>query len=204
MTKIRLMLAGLASLVLFSAAEAQQDKMAPNGTGEATIYRDVGFEGPAVYIARATPDLGLTWPVRSVRVKKGLWEICSRTNYRGRCVKVAADDPDISGRTGFFDTVKSMRPLGGPQIQPPLPPQPPIPPAGTSLRGMSAEFFPAPGTNGYRMLSCANGGSTANCAAKTADTFCRNVGWNGSKTETQETISGRVYLADVLCVRSGF
>jgi hypothetical protein len=70
---------------------------------------------------------------------------------------------------------------------------------------MGAEFFPAPrNRNGSRVLSCRNGGSTANCAARTADEFCRSAGWNGSAHETQQTEARRVYLADVLCVRSGF
>ncbi len=201
MTTTRLMLTAFVGLAVAATAGAQQDKMAPIGIGEATIYRDVNFSGPAVYVGEAKPDLGLNWPVRSVRVKRGTWEICSRTRYRGRCATVAADEPDLRGRTGFFDNVQSMRPLGGPQIQPPVAP---TPPAGPSLRGMGAEFFPAPGQYNMRILSCPNGNSTANCAAKTADNFCRGAGWNGSTSESQESVNGRVYLADVLCVRSGF
>ena len=206
-TTTKFMLTAFAGLAVATTAGAQQDKMAPMGVGEATIYRDVNFSGPAVYVGRANPDLGLNWPVRSVRVKKGTWEICSRTRYRGRCAIVASDDPDLRGRTGFFDNVQSMRPMGGPQILPPVgpqPPTPPAPPAGTSLRGMGAEFFPAPGQYGVRILSCPNGDSTANCAARTADQFCQSAGWNGSTSESQETVNRRVYLADVLCVRSGY
>lgn len=183
-----------------SAGLAQTDKMAPIGRGEATIYRDLGFQGPAVYVAEAKPNLGLSWPVRSIRVRSGTWELCARTRYRSPCARVSADEPDLRNVSRVLYAVQSMRPLGGVV----RPPEPPAPPAGQSLRGMSAEFFTAPGVNGYRMLSCPDGGSTANCAARTADNFCRSVGYAGSASETQETVNRRVYLADVLCTRTGY
>ena len=201
MTKTRLILAAVAGLAIAATAVAQTDKMAPIGQGEATIYRDIGFQGPAVYVGEAKENLGLAWPVRSIRVRTGLWELCARTRYRAPCARVSADEADLSRVSRLLYRVQSMRPLGGPAIQPPRPPEPP---AGTSLRGMGAEFFPAPGRYNVRVLSCSNGNSTANCAARTADEFCRSAGWNGSANESQESINGRVYLADVLCVRSGF
>lgn len=197
----RLMLAAFAGLAITATAGAQTDKMAPIGQGEATIYRDTGFQGPAVFVGEAKSDLQLNWPVRSIRVRTGLWELCARTRFRSPCVRVSADEADLRRVSRLLYAVQSMRPLGGPQIQPPVAP---TPPAGASLRGMGAEFFPAPGQYNLRILSCTNGNSTANCAAQTADNFCRSAGWNGSKSESQESINGRVYLADVLCVRSGF
>lgn len=197
----RLTLTVLAVLAAATTAGAQTDKMAPHGQGEATIYRDLNFQGPAVFVGEAKPNLQLSWPVRSIRVRSGLWELCARTRYRAPCAKVSADEADLRNVSRVLYAVQSMRPLGGPQIQPPRPPEPP---AGTSLRGMGAEFFPAPGRYNVRILSCPNGNSTANCAARTADDFCRSAGWNGSTSESQESINGRVYLADVLCVRSGF
>lgn len=188
----------LAGLALAAPVAAQTDKMAPSGRGEATIYRDTGFQGSAVFIDRANPNLALSWPVRSIRVRSGQWQLCSRTNFRGRCATVSADEPDIRGRTGFFDQVQSMRPLGGPG---PLPPTPGVP-EGTSLRGMSAEFFPAPGERGLRIASCPTGGGTANCAKQTAERFCKSRGWNYARSATQETIGRVIYLADVLCSRS--
>ena len=190
-----------AALALTSPSWSQTDKMAPMGQGEATIYRDVGFQGPAVFVGEAKSDLQLAWPVRSIRVRTGLWELCARTRYRAPCARVSADEADLRRVSRLLYAVQSMRPLGGPQIQPPVQPEPP---AGPSLRGMGAEFFPAPGRYNVRILSCPNGNSTANCAARTADEFCRSAGWNGSASESQETVNRRVYLADVLCVRSGF
>ncbi|MGN6290039.1 MAG: beta/gamma crystallin-related protein, partial [Sphingopyxis terrae] len=61
-----------------------------------------------------------------------------------------------------------------------------------------------PATADYRVLACQSGSATAACAARTADPWCRAIGWNGSAREHMETLSGRIYLADVLCVRSGY
>lgn len=190
-----------AALAIAATAWAQTDKMAPIGQGEATIYRDVDFQGPAVFVGEAKSNLGLAWPVRSIRVRSGLWELCARTRYRSPCARVSADETDLRRVSRLLYAVQSMRPLGGPAIQPPYQPDPP---AGTSLRGMSGEFFPAPGRNGYRILSCPNGNSTANCAAQTADNYCKSVGYGGSASQTQETVNRRVYLADVLCTRTGY
>lgn len=198
MTKTRLILAVFAGLAIAATAAAQTDKMAPMGRDEATIYRDAGFQGPAVFVGEAKSNLGLAWSVRSIRVRSGTWELCARTRFRAPCFRVSADENDLRRVYPLLYAVQSMRPVGY------APPVQPEPPAGTSLRGMGAEFFPAPGRYNVRILSCVNGNSTANCAARTADEFCRSAGWNGSKSESQESINGRVYLADVLCVRSGY
>lgn len=198
MTKTRLMLAAVAGLAIAATAAAQTDKMAPIGQGEATIYRDVGFQGPAVFVGEAKSDLQLNWPVRSIRVRSGTWELCARTRFRSPCARVSADEADLRRVSRLLYAVQSMRPVGY------APPVQPDPPAGTSLRGMSGEFFPAPGRNGYRILSCPNGNSTANCAAQTADNYCKSLGYGGSASQTQETVYSRVYLADVLCTRTGY
>ncbi len=186
------------ALTIGAAAWAQTDKMAPIGRGEATIYRDLNFQGPAVYVGEAKSNLGLAWPVRSIKVRSGTWELCARTRYRAPCAKVSADEADLRKVSRILNAVQSMRPVGY------APPVQPDPPAGTSLRGMSGEYFPAPGRNRVRILSCANGGSTANCAAKTADDYCKSLGYGGSASQTQETVYSRVYLADVLCTRTGY
>lgn len=195
---IKSALVASAALAVAATASAQTDKMAPIGRGEATIYRDLNFQGPAVFVGEAKENLGLAWPVRSIRVRSGTWELCARTRYRSPCVKVSADESDLRRVSRVLYAVQSMRPTGY------APPVQPDPPAGTSLRGMSGEFFPAPGRNGYRILSCPTGNSTANCAAKTADSYCRSLGYGGSASQTQETVYSRVYLADVLCTRTGY
>lgn len=187
-----------AALGIAAAAWSQTDKMAPIGQAEATIYRDANFQGPAVFVGEEKSNLGLAWSVRSIRVRSGTWELCARTRYRSPCFRVSADENDLRRVYPLLYAVQSMRPVG---YSPPVQPEPP---AGTSLRGMSAEFFPAPGRNGVRVLSCTSGSATANCAARTADSYCKSLGWGGSASQTQETVYGRVYLADVLCTRTGY
>lgn len=193
-------LAIAAIAVMGGGASAQDDdaRFRPPGQAPyATIYRDTNYSGPAVAVERAQPDLRLGFSVRSIRVRSGAWQLCSLRNYAGTCITVIASTPDLGNRLGMLRRLGSMRPVASP----------PVPPGGggRSLRGMGAEFFPAPANrNGGRVLSCRNGGSTANCAARTADQFCRSAGWNGSAHESQQSEGRRVYLADVLCVRSGY
>jgi hypothetical protein len=69
---------------------------------------------------------------------------------------------------------------------------------------MAAQFFPAPRQAGERVEACARGMANASCAATTADRLCRDAGWNGASHQAMQTANGRTYLADVLCVRSGY
>lgn len=167
---------------------------------EATIYRDASYRGPAVFIGEAKTNLGLAWPVNSIRVASGRWELCEKTRYRGNCRTVDRDTPML-GSVLRGMTVQSIRPVGsggggGWNPNPPANDQ--------STRGSFAEFHTQPSTNGYRVLACTSGSSTAACAARSADTWCRSIGWNGSAREHMETVNRREYLADVLCVRSGY
>lgn len=166
---------------------------------EATIYRDAAYRGPAVFIGEAKPNLGLAWPVNSIRVASGRWELCEKTRYRGNCRTVERDTPML-GNVLRGLKIQSIRPAGSSGGG-----WNPNPPASDQVvRGSFAEFHTQPGTGGYRVLACASGSSTANCAARTADNWCRSIGWNGSAREHMESIANRVYLADVLCVRSGY
>ncbi len=168
---------------------------------EATIYRDANFSGPAMFIDRANPNLGLAWPVRSIRVPAGNWELCPQTNFRGTCMIIGQNTADLRRAYGWAGPLQSMRPLnqgggggnggGGGGTYP------------GSLRGMASEFFPAPRSGNSRVLACRNNNATANCAADTADRFCRSVGWRGALHQTMQSERNRVYLADVLCANAG-
>ncbi|MBO9707832.1 MAG: hypothetical protein J7521_06450 [Caulobacter sp.] len=190
---------GLLVATSLGAAFAQSDRMAPIGQGDATIYRDYNFQGPAVNVTRAEADMRLAWPVRSIRVRSGVWELCAQRAYQGRCTRVAATEPDLR-KTGFDGRLASMRPMGGP----PAPPRPPPPPPvnDPSLRGMSAEFRPTPTQGGRRVPACERGAATANCAAQSAQRYCRAMGWTRAAHQAMRTEGGRAYLVDVLCVRS--
>lgn len=188
---ILIALTGAASV----SASAQTDKMAPIGRGEAIIYRDPYYSGPAVAVSDAKPNLGLAWPVSSIRVRSGVWELCSRSAFRSPCIRVNADEPNLRRSHNFSGALISMRPMGNLPVEPPI--------AQRSLRGMAAEFYPAPAQRGGRVLACPTGSATANCAAVSADRFCRSVGWNGARSQSLQSEGRRVYLADVLCANSG-
>lgn len=191
-----LALAGIAGMGMTGAA-AQEDKMwRPDPAPEAIIYRDAGYQGPAVNVSEPQPNLGLAWRVNSIRVRAGRWELCERINYRGNCQIIESDRP-ILGRPLRGLMVQSMRPLGW------------NPPGGEpgrnpSLRGMAAEFYPAPARGGYRVLACPNGNPSSNCAARTANDFCVAMGWRRSVRQMMETVRREVYLADVLCSNTGY
>ena len=176
-------------------------------SGNATIYRDRNFSGPAVAVDKANPNMRLNFQVLSIRVERGPWEICSQPNFRGNCQIIRQSSADLRRSHNWAGALQSMRPAdtgwggggsgggGSGGVQ-------------QSLKGMASEFFPAPRANGRpgaaRVLACSSGTPTAACAAKSADAFCRTAGWGGSARELMETENRRIYLADVLCVRSGF
>lgn len=172
-----------------------------------TVYRDPGFRGPAVAVERANANLGLRFPVSSVRVARGEWELCSEPNFRGRCLLVAQNTANLRATYGWAGPLQSVRPRNdGP---PPFGPPPGGGGGGRSetLRGMASQFWPAPrtggdGTVGSRVLACPRGSATANCASENANSFCRRQGWTRQAYNRMETEAGRNYLADVLCVRS--
>lgn len=156
--------------------------------GEITFYSQIAFRGQTYTVTGPRENIQIPWTVRSARVAGGdTWEICPRTRYRGQCNQVSETQGNIAW------TVASARPSQGGGGPPP-------PASGGSLRGMSAEFHPQPAERGVRVLSC-NSGAAA-CASDAADRFCRARGWTASSYERQETVSGRIYLADVLCTRT--
>ena len=185
-----------AGLFASSSAQPPEDKMLR--PPEATIYRDAAYKGPAVFIGEEKSNLGLAWPVNSIRVASGRWELCEKSRFRGQCRTVDRDTP-MMGNILRGITVQSIRPVGSGGGWNPNPPA-----NDQVARGNFAEFHTQPSQGNYRVLACTRGSATANCAAQTADTWCRSIGWNGSAREHMETVAGRVYLADVLCVRSGY
>lgn len=177
---------------------AQEDRMwRPPAEPEAVIYRDAGYSGPAVNVSSDNSNMGLAWRVNSIRVKSGSWQLCERTNYRGACRTITADTPRISRYGGIV--VQSLRPIGFRPTPDPLEPG-----NNPSLRGMAAQFYPAPAMNNYRVLACRSGAATANCAQQTARSFCSSMGWRTATRQAMETVRGRVYLADVLCSNTGY
>lgn len=196
--KIRTMTltAGIGILAMLgSLATAQQSTSVP--VKGATIYRDGGYRGPAVFVDGDRPDLGLAWPVNSVRVSGGRWILCEKTQYRGKCRTIDADTPMLGSMLRGV-TIQSMRPewTSGIGIG--------VEANDQVVRGTFAEFHTQPASRGYRIPACPTGRATANCAARTADNYCRSIGWNGSAREHMENVGRVAYLADVLCVNFNF
>lgn len=78
------------------------------GGGEVTIYRNPSFSGSAVRVARARPELGLRWQVRSVRIERGTWELCSKPKFEGRCTRLDRSRPNLPPGQR---SMQSMRPV---------------------------------------------------------------------------------------------
>lgn len=53
MTKTCIISAAVAGLPIAATANAQTHKMAPIGQGEGMIYRDIGFQGHAVFVGES-------------------------------------------------------------------------------------------------------------------------------------------------------
>lgn len=196
-TKAPWALAAVVGLSLTASAVAQQGPPArptPQPAAEAIIYRDANYQGPAVNVHAAQPNLGLRWQVRSIRLVRGSFEVCTRPNYNGDCIRVTRSYADTSP-LGIGYTIQSMRPVAAPPT--------PNPGAfGPSLRGMASEFYAQPSINGRRVLACRAAGSSMACANEGAAEFCRARGYNYVGNVAMETVNRRVVLADVLCRRS--
>ncbi|HEY2356715.1 MAG TPA: hypothetical protein VGH86_04640 [Phenylobacterium sp.] len=182
--------AAVAALSWPSMADAQRP-------GELTLFSDVGFRGQSYTVTGPREHINLDWPVRSARVTPGdTWQLCSSSRYRGICSNVSRSTGNVLWTVASGRPMLAARPM-------PLPPgggAPGAPDVGGSLRGMSAEFFPAPAERSVRVNSCEAG--TAACTADSANAFCRAHGWTRSAYQRQETVAGKNYLADVLCVRA--
>lgn len=164
-----------------------------------TLYRDPGFRGPALAVERDEANLRLNFDVFAVRVTGGAWELCPQPGFRGRCLTVGQSTADLRRTYGWPGPLQSIR-----RVDDTRPPPGGGGSGGGSLRGMASEFFPAPVQGRGRVPACPSGSATATCAAATADRFCRSEGWNGAGHQLMQTERGRIYLADVLCVRAGF
>lgn len=189
MRAVALVMIGAAAALLGQGVQAQSDS--------ATIYRDPGFRGPAVAVDRANPNMRLNFQVFAIRIDGSPWELCPEPNFRGSCLTVRQSTSDLRRTFGWAGPLQSMRPAGGGGSGGGGS-------GGQSMRGMAAEFFPAPRRGNQRVEACPRGNATAACAAENADRFCRSAGWNGASHQAIETANRRNYLADVLCVRSGY
>ena len=132
-----------------TAAQPEPISRPPQGGLEVLLHRDTLLRGPVQSIRAPTPVLALDWDVRSIRVRSGEWQICTGRNYTGTCRTIDRDQPTLSAQ---FRRMQSIRPTGGFGSG-----------RGDSLRGATAEFFPAPLRDGRR-IECQGSG----CARSSA------------------------------------
>jgi hypothetical protein len=186
--------------VTIAAAEsaiAQQTRPSP-ADAEAIIYQNRNYSGSAVNVSRERADLGLRWPVNSLRLVRGQMELCSAPNFGGVCVTAAQSYTDLRALGLPGNRVQSMRPVSGVVTLPGA-----VSPGGVgpTLQGMAAQFYARPADGGGRVQACPRGSASAACAKESAEAFCKSQGYNYAPYVNMETQSGVVYLADVLCSR---
>lgn len=183
----------------FLTATAQEERLwrppSGNGDGEISLFRQQSYQGPHIRAQTAVPDIGRDWIIRSLRITRGQWELCTGANFTGQCTTVSQSLSNVIIASPIVRT-RSLRPVVN------NPPPSGGGATGPSLRGMAATFFSQPSYRGHRIPACARGGATAACARTTATEFCRVNGFSFVGNVALETERGRVYLADVLCKRS--
>ena len=190
-----------ASVILLgaSAPAMAQDRMAPN----AQLFSATNFMGRSLTITRETPILQASWQPRSIRMGGGSsWEVCEQRHFMGRCTVLTGSSTNLTSQLGIT-RIGSIRPARSipPNPGPGLGPLPGPGGGGQSLRGMAAEFFPAPESRGRRIDACNTQGGSAACITREAENFCRSRGYVSARNSAAETVGGRIYLADVLCSR---
>lgn len=86
--------------------------------GEAIVYKDPGFRGPALVISGAEPNLAevrFNDTISSIRVR-GSWELCVDPNFRGKCTIINGSEDRLS-YIRMNDNITSLRPVRGRRAQ---------------------------------------------------------------------------------------
>lgn len=74
------------------------------------VYAEPGHRGPAVAVDAARDRLDLAWPVASLRIEAGTWELCELPGFDGHC---SLFDASVEDLPPVLRTVQSARPVGG-------------------------------------------------------------------------------------------
>lgn len=81
------------------------------GRGRIVLFDNRGFRGRSYPVDGARPVLsGFQDRAESVRVIGGVWELCDRSGFGGRCVKVTSSVSDL-GSVGLRNRIGSARPI---------------------------------------------------------------------------------------------
>jgi hypothetical protein len=79
------------------------------GGGRLELFEDRRFDGKSVAIEEPARSLGsMDAKAESLRLS-GRWEICDSPNFRGRCITVSRDVPDLDD-IGWKERIRSARP----------------------------------------------------------------------------------------------
>lgn len=174
--------AALASLA--SSASAQEQGL--------VLYSKGHFEGFSQTIDGPRTNMS-PLDVKSIRVPPGTsWDLCSGNTFSG-CTRFS------ESKEAMARTVRSVRPVAPaiPETASTAVAAGPVAGSGPSLRGLASEFFVVPAQAGARIEVA---GQAAGASSTAATEFCRAHGWRMSAYERVQTVSGRTFLADVLCV----
>ena len=104
--------AAAVAIVILAGAAAGFSQERRMGSIGLTVFTETDFGGRSATFREDTPNLlesGLNDRIVSLRVGRGeRWEVCEHARYRGRCVVVSGEEPDLS-RNGWSHTISSLR-----------------------------------------------------------------------------------------------
>lgn len=80
--------------------------------GEITLYYGPGFRGPSFSATRELSNLPRqdNDKALSLRIERGAWEVCSNSDFGGRCQVFTHDVPDLRDY-GLGEAISSIRPV---------------------------------------------------------------------------------------------
>lgn len=184
------------SRILVMAAAATIAGLIPaqshaQSSGAITLHNKGHFKGVQKVIAGPRQYIEPPFVVKSVTVPPGTqWELCSGNTYSG-CRQVSQSMPSM------VMTVRSARPVAAILSSSTTPSEQALRGSGQSVRGLASEYFVSPVAGGNRVEVTPG---TAEAMTRRAGEFCRTRGWRTSAYERLQTVGGRFYLSDVLCV----
>ncbi len=213
-------LAGLACVAALAAAipamaQSWDDRDRGGRGGVVELYSEPGFQGERRTFTTDWGNMaeaGFNDRAQSVRIRgRGDVQVCADSDFRGRCIVLRGDEPDLN-RLGFGRMISSLRRAQGDWDR-----------AGgrnddwgrgrddwsrgggerADATGRTASFFARPSLRG-EPLSTSCGGSGwggGACVRDAADQFCRRQGFRGSAYASSGRSSYGEALEDVLCVR---
>jgi hypothetical protein len=174
----------LAALIAITAAPAAAQEQ-----GGATLYAKGHFAGRSITVSAPTARM-TPFTVESLRIALGtVWELCSGNTFTG-CERFS------ESQDSMVRTIRSVRPVAAPIPQSVELPGAALPGAEPSLRGFASQFFPMPAQGSSRVEVAGGAGAEIRVATE----FCRTRGWRMPAYQRVQSVGGKTFLADVLCV----